>query len=199
MKLNKSFYLQQDVVQIAKDLLGKYLFTNFDGLITSGVICETEAYAGIDDKASHAFGDRRTQRTEIMYREGGIAYVYLCYGMYSLFNVVTNLSGIPHAVLIRGIIPADGIEIIKERCKRNNLQKYPVNGPGKLSKALGIHYSHTGMNLLGNQIWLEDRQLHICEKQINVSPRIGVDYAKEDAFLPYRFVLKNENEFKYLK
>jgi DNA-3-methyladenine glycosylase len=109
MKLNKAFYLRENVVQIAKDLLGKCLCTNFDGVITSGIITETEAYEGITDKASHAYGNRLTQRTEIMYREGGIAYVYLCYGMYSLFNVVTNNRGIPHAVLIRGIHPLEGL------------------------------------------------------------------------------------------
>ncbi len=191
MKLTKVFYLQEDVVQIAKDLLGKCLCTNFDGTITSGIITETEAYAGIADKASHAYGNRRTQRTEIMYQEGGIAYVYLCYGIYSLFNVVTNVSNIPHAVLIRGIQPVEGFEKIKERYQQKDLGKYLLNGPGKLTKALGIHYSHTAMGLQGNQIWIEDRQYVVKENNVIVSTRIGVDYAKEDALLPYRFLLKN--------
>ncbi len=190
MKLNKAYYLQENVVQIAKDLLGKCLCTNFDGVITTGIITETEAYEGITDKASHAFGNRLTKRTEIMYREGGIAYVYLCYGMYSLFNVVTNKIGIPHAVLIRGIQPLEGLEKMTDRYNQRDLQKYPINGPGKVTKALGIHYSNTGLDLQGNQIWIEDRHIQINKKNIMVSTRIGVGYAKEDALLPYRFVLK---------
>ncbi|MCX6231592.1 MAG: DNA-3-methyladenine glycosylase [Bacteroidetes bacterium] len=193
MILNKAFYLEQDVVKVAKDLLGKCLCTNFNGVLTSGIITETEAYAGITDKASHAYGNRRTKRTEIMYKEGGIAYVYLCYGMYSLFNVVTNAVDIPHAVLIRGIEAFDGIEKMKERCKQKDMNKYPVNGPGKLTKALGIHYSHTGIDLQANQIWIEDRNIIIKEKDIIKTTRIGIDYAKEDALLPYRFIIKFKN------
>ena len=189
MKLDKSFYLREDVVLIAKDLLGKYLFTNIGGVITGGIITETEAYEGITDKASHAFNNRRTQRTEIMFHEGGIAYIYLCYGMYSLFNVVTNVDGIPHAVLIRGIKPVDGIEEIKNRVKQNDLDKYHLDGPGKLTKALGIHYSNTGTDLNGDTIWLEDRNYKIDENNIIITKRVGVAYAKEDALLPYRFIL----------
>ena len=189
MKLDKSFYLREDVVKIAEELLGKYLFTNFEGVITGGIITETEAYEGITDKASHAYNDRRTARTEIMYQTGGIAYVYLCYGMYSLFNVVTNVEGVPHAVLIRGIKPVEGLEDIKKRVKQNNLNKYLLNGPGKLTKALGIHYSHTGTDLNSDTIWLEDRNYKINKKDIIITKRVGVDYAKEDALLPYRFIL----------
>ena len=188
MKLDKSFYLRENVVKIAEELLGKYLFTNFGGVITGGIITETEAYEGITDKASHAYNDKRTARTEIMYHEGGIAYVYLCYGMYSLFNVVTNVEGVPHAVLIRGIKPVEGLEEIKKRVKQNNLDKYLLNGPGKLTKALGIHYSHTGTDLNSNSIWLEDRNYKFNKKDIIITKRIGVDYAKEDAILPYRFI-----------
>ena len=191
MRLEKAFYLGDDVVQIARDLLGKYLYTNFDGSITAGIITETEAYAGITDKASHAYGDRRTLRTEIMYREGGIAYVYLCYGMYSLFNVVTNINGIPHAVLIRGIHLVEGLEKMKERYSQRKQNNYSVDGPGKLSKALGIHYSHSGIDLQGNQIWIEEKGVTVNQENIFVSKRIGVEYAKEDALLPYRFVLEN--------
>ena len=190
MKLPESFYVQQDVVQIAKDLLGKYLYTSIDGVLTSGIITETEAYAGITDKASHAYGDRRTPRTEVMYHQGGLAYIYLCYGMYSLFNVVTNVKGIPHAVLIRAMEPKDGIEAIKKRCNQSDLLRYPINGPGKLCKALGIHYSLSGTDLQGHQIWIEDKQLDVNEKNILISSRIGIAYAKEDALLPYRFILK---------
>jgi DNA-3-methyladenine glycosylase len=190
MKLEKSLYLQEDVVQIAKDLLGKYLFTYFEDKITAGIIIETEAYAGITDKASHAYANRYTKRTEIMYREGGIAYVYLCYGLYPLFNVVTNKTGIPHAVLIRGIEPIEGIEYIKERYIQKNQKGLIINGPGKLTKALGINCTHTGVDLNENQIWIEDKHLTINEEDIIITSRIGVSYAKEDALLPYRFILK---------
>jgi DNA-3-methyladenine glycosylase len=192
MKLEKDFYLQTDVVKIARDLLGKYLCTCFDGEITSGIITETEAYEGASDKASHAYGNRRTNRTEIMFKEGGIAYVYLCYGMYSLFNVVSNTADVPHAVLIRRIKAVDGIEKMKERYKQQDMKNFPLNGPGKLTKALGIHYSHSGIDLQSNQIWIEDRGTELNNKNIITTTRIGIAYAKEDALLPYRFLLNNQ-------
>lgn len=173
-------------MQVAKDLLGKYLFSNFDGGITAGIITETEAYEGVTDRASHAYGGRRTARTEVMYARGGVAYIYLCYGIHSLFNIVTNQEGIPHAVLIRGIEPVEGIEYMKKRLHKPALGKEPGTGPGKVSKLLGFHYSDTGTDLLGERIWLEDRGLYIGENIIK-GPRIGVDYAGEDALLPYRF------------
>lgn len=193
MLLPRSFYLHDDVVKIANDLLGKFLVTRINGVVTSGLICETEAYAGIADRASHAFGGRRTPRTEIMYARGGTAYVYLCYGIHSLFNVVTNHAGIPHAVLIRGIIPQDNIPAMLARA---GMQKLPPGGgigPGKVSKLLGIHYSHTGLDLVeivqneGDSIWIEDRNCVIPKVTILKGPRIGVDYAGTDATLPYRF------------
>src|SRR5688572_7863163 len=103
MKLKRDFYTREDVVLVAKELLGKVLCTKWNGKTTSGIITETEAYEGITDRASHAYRGRRTERTEIMYSEGGTAYVYLCYGMHHLFNVVTNKKDIPHAVLIRAV------------------------------------------------------------------------------------------------
>ena len=191
MLLSRSFYLRSDVVAISRELLGKYLCTCFDGEITSGMICETEAYAGIVDRASHAFGGRRTPRTEIMYRQGGAAYVYFCYGIHSLFNVVTNQQDIPHAILIRGIIPADGIETMLCRTGKKAITRDSGNGPGKVSKLLGIHYSHTGTDLTLNgvspAIWIEDRNVRVDPVTILTGPRIGVDYAGEDALLPYRF------------
>jgi DNA-3-methyladenine glycosylase len=193
--LGKSFYLNEDVVEVARLLLGKILVTSFYGKVTSGVIVETEAYAGITDKASHAYGGRFTKRNEVMYREGGIAYVYLCYGIHSLFNVVTNVSGIPHAVLVRGIVPVDGIDLMLKRT--NKLVVHPAIGigPGKVSKLLGIHHSHSGLSLVtgkigeGNsKIWIEDRR-EMLEGNIVAGKRIGVDYAGLDAFLPYHFRL----------
>jgi DNA-3-methyladenine glycosylase len=197
MELPLSFYRHTDVVTIARDLLGKSLFTAYNGVITGGIITETEAYAGVTDKASHAFGNRFTERTQIMYREGGCAYVYLCYGIHSLFNIVTNHEGIPHAVLIRGIHPTEGLSVMLERRDMKQAGKDFCKGPGKVSKALGIHYSHTGILLsktaaLDNEmkIWIEDNKYIVQEDEIIISPRIGVNYAGEDALLPYRFELK---------
>jgi len=192
MKLQRSFYTRQDVVQIAKDLIGKYIFTHFNGEITGGIIIETEAYEGITDRASHAYGGRRTARTEVMYADGGVAYVYLCYGMHSLFNIVTNIQGVPHAVLIRGIYPSVGKEMMKMRTQKPELVRGSGIGPGKVSKLLGIHYSHTGIDLLGDNIWLEDRGVAFNDA-ILAGTRIGVQYSDQDALLPYRFWVPEEN------
>jgi DNA-3-methyladenine glycosylase len=193
LKLPRSFYTRDDVVQIAKDLLGKVLVTRFDSTLTSGIITETEAYAGATDRASHAYGGRRTNRTEIMFRNGGTAYIYLCYGVHSLFNVVTSKKDIPHAVLIRALQPLDGKEKIIQRLKAKKLKADSLVGPGKLSKAMGIHFSATGLDLLDNIIWIEDRKFKVDAKQIIAGLRIGVDYAGDDALLPYRFVWNNYN------
>ena len=187
MKLQKDFYIREDVVLIAKELLGKVLITNFNGAISAGIITETEAYAGINDRASHAFGGRRTARTETMYATGGTAYVYLCYGIHHLFNVVTNKKDIPHSVLIRAIKPIEGMDVILKRRKQKEISNKLSSGPGTLSQALGIQTSHSGENLLGNKIWIEDRGINFSDKEIIKSPRIGVDYAGADALLPYRF------------
>jgi DNA-3-methyladenine glycosylase len=190
----KDFYTRSDVVSIARELLGKMLITQFDGKRSSGIITETEAYEGITDRASHAYLGRRSKRTEIMYRVGGTAYVYLCYGVHSLFNIVTNVENIPHAILIRGIIPVDGIDHMLDRTGKKELSKDLSNGPGKLTKALGIHYIHTGLDLTfkpgknsDSGIWLEDNGFWVNKNEIRVTPRVGVDYAGEDASLPYRF------------
>jgi len=179
------------VVQIAKELLGKVLVTRFDGLTTSGIIVETEAYAGAGDKASHAYGGRRTARTETMYRMGGVAYVYLCYGIHHLFNVVTNMEDIPHAVLIRAIEPIEGIDIMLERRGKSKLVPSLTAGPGAMSSALGIHTKHTGSRLSGGEIIIEDRGIVVKKKEIISGTRVGVAYAEEDAYLPYRFLIKD--------
>ncbi len=187
-KLPKDFYLQDDVVSLSKQLLGKVLFTKEGNTITAGIITETEAYAGTTDKASHAYGGRRTSRTETMYAMGGVSYVYLCYGLYSLFNVVSNQKDIPHAVLVRAIKPVEGIKTILERRKTEKLKKGLTTGPGKVAMALGINFrSHNTLDLTGSTIWIEERGIIIPEKIINIGQRIGVDYAGEDAKLPYRF------------
>lgn len=176
---------------VARDLLGKTICTRIGGKVTCGIITETEAYAGIVDKASHAFGGRRTARNEVMYGKGGFGYVYLCYGLHHLFNVVTNSADIPHAVLIRAIKPTVGIETILKRRKQKALAKNTSGGPGTVSQALGITTRLNGEDLTGRRIWLEDTGIKVTEKQIVSAPRIGVDYAGEHAKLPYRFILKD--------
>ncbi len=191
MKIEKEFYLIKNVEEIARLLLGKLLVTNFNKIRTSGIIVETEAYAGISDRASHAWNGRRTKRTEIMYREGGTAYVYLIYGIHALFNVVTNKADIPHAVLIRAIEPIDGIEKMLERRNIKSKSKRISGGPGLLSQAMGINRSHTGLSLLDNTIWIEHTDLKITPRQVAKGPRIGVDYAGEHALLQRRFWIKD--------
>jgi len=191
-KLTTDFYLRENVLEITNELIGKFLVTNFGGKTTSGMIIEAEAYNGTIDKASHAFNGRRTKRNEIMYAEGGISYVYLCYGIHHLFNIVTNKKDIPHAILVRAVIPTEGVTIILKRRNREAITKKTSNGPGTVSTALGVKTIHSGLSLSGNIIWLEDRGILFKKKDIVTSPRIGVDYAGEDAKLPYRYRL-NEN------
>jgi DNA-3-methyladenine glycosylase len=191
MKLNRSFYRRDNVLQIGKDLLGKYLFTRLNGdEITGGMIVETEAYMGAVDKAAHSYGNRRTNRTEIMYRRGGVAYVYLCYGIHSLFNVITNEKDIPEAVLVRAVKPTHGVETILKRRNKVKLQRNVAGGPGMLTKALGIDTDHDGLDLRGDEIWIEDLDFHVKERDIICSPRVGVDYAEEDAQNPWRYRIK---------
>jgi DNA-3-methyladenine glycosylase len=187
LKLPKSYYLQENVVDLARDLIGKVLVTKIDGCLTSGIISETEAYNGVVDRASHAYGGRRTGRTEVMFGRGGVSYVYLCYGIHNLFNIVTNVEGTPHAVLIRAIIPLKGKGAILDRRNAETFKKDLCVGPGKVSAALGIGLSHNALDLTGKTIWLQDDNIKVDQKKILVGPRIGVDYAEEDAKLPYRF------------
>ena len=191
-KLSAHFYENTDVACIAKALLGKELCTRINGHITSGIITETEAYNGIIDKASHAYGGKFTNRTKTMYSAGGTAYVYLCYGIHHLFNVVTNVAGVPHAVLIRNIKPIKGIDTMLERRNKKQFDKTFSTGPGTLSQALGITTNtHNGISLFGDEIWIEDNGVTIFDKDIKITPRIGIDYAGEDAKLPYRFLLQH--------
>ncbi len=185
------FYRQKNVCTVAKALLGKVLVSRFNNIETAGRIVETEAYNGAIDKASHAWGGRRTNRTEIMYAAGGVAYVYLCYGIHHLFNVVTNEEDIPHAILIRGIEPLNGIEHMLQRTGKLRLDNTLTRGPGNVSKALGIYTQHTGLNLQGDELYIADDGFKIKPSQIIATPRIGVDYAGKDALLPYRFIVKD--------
>lgn len=189
-KLPRSFYLRENVVEISRELLGKFLMTKFNGSVTGGMIVETEAYNGIEDRASHAYNGRRTKRTEIMYSIGGTAYVYLCYGIHHLFNIVTNKKEIPNAVLIRAIEPAEGIEQILKRRNKKEMKRDLCAGPGSTSQALGITTRYTGLDLLGNAIWVEDRGITLSKDTIHSSKRIGVDYAGEHAERLWRFTVK---------
>lgn len=189
-KVPLSFYQRKDVVKIAKELLGKIVVTNFEGKVTSGRIVETEAYAGIIDKASHSFAGRRTARNEHMYSAAGTAYIYICYGMHQMLNVVTNDKEIPDAILIRAVEPIEGIEIMLQRTGKAKADKTLTRGPGNVGKALGIFKHHSGLYLLDEEIFLLDDHKKIPEENIGNSKRIGVESAGADALLPYRFYVK---------
>lgn len=189
-KLPLDFYRRDNILIVAKELLGKVLVTRWNGVTTAGRIVEVEAYNGIIDKASHAFGGRRTDRTEIMYAAGGLAYVYLCYGIHYLFNVVTNKKEIPHAILVRALEPLIGIAEMQKRTGKKVLDNTLTKGPGNVSKALGIQKNVTGHSLLSKELFIADDGFAFNEKQIKKSPRIGVDYAGEDALLHYRYFIK---------
>jgi DNA-3-methyladenine glycosylase len=190
MKLPESFYLNSNVVEVARHLLGKYLYTCINGVITGGYIVETEAYNGAVDKASHAYGNRLTPRTQIMFAHGGIAYVYLCYGIHEMLNVVTSVEGQAHAVLIRAVNPTVGLD---EMLYRRNMAVVKPNitaGPGSVGKALGISRKLNGVSFQSDEMWIADEGLTFTDEQIAAVPRIGVAYAAEDALLPYRFYIK---------
>jgi DNA-3-methyladenine glycosylase len=187
MRLPREFYTSNDVVAISRDLLGKVLCTRLRSRVAKAVITETEAYAGVEDRASHAYGGRRTARTEPMYAEGGTAYVYLCYGIHHLFNVVAGEAGSPLAVLVRAGRPVQGADIMRRRRKRKVSPGALLAGPGCLSQALGITTRLTGASLLGERIWIEDHGLTLKAGDILVGARVGIDYAGDDAGRPYRF------------
>lgn len=187
-KLSNDFYLRSDVTEVARDLLGKILFTSIEGYRSAGRITEVEAYAGKHDRACHAHGGKMTPRNRIMYEQGGHAYVYLCYGIHHLFNVVTNTRGHADAVLIRAVEPLLGLERMKERRGLQKLESL-TSGPGKLSRAMGIHIGHNGLSLRDTQIWIEDNQSPAMH-DITATTRIGVGYAGEDALKPWRFYIK---------
>lgn len=193
MRLPQSFFEHEDVVDLAKKLLGKRIVTKFDGVITSGIITETEAYAGVVDRASHAYGGRLTERTKTMYESGGVSYVYLCYGIHHLFNFVTNKKGIPHAILLRAIQPEKGIKYMLQRRNKTKVDKTLCGGPGTVSQALGITTKNNGELLSGKKIWVEETEIVVKPEDITAGPRIGVDYAGKDAKLPYRFIFNRQD------
>jgi DNA-3-methyladenine glycosylase len=192
-KLPLSFYRRDDVLQVSRDLLGKLLVTKWQDVTTSGRIVECEAYAGEIDRASHAAGGRRTNRTEIMYAHGGVAYVYLCYGIHHLFNVVTNYKNVPHAILIRALEPLEGIDEMLMRTGKKHLDNTLTKGPGNVSKALGINTAHTGTSLLSRKLFIADDGFIFNKNEIGISPRIGVAYAGAHAAWDYRFYIKKNS------
>ena len=190
-KLPREFYTHTDVLAVARQLLGQILVvpTKSGGRV-SGMIVETEAYRGPEDRASHAYGGRRTRRTETMYRKGGTAYVYFVYGMYHQFNVVTCVPEIPHAVLIRALQPVEGIDLMRSR-RPGRSDVDLANGPGKLSIALAIDRSLDGADLLEDRVWIERGNRQISASSIARGPRIGIAYAGEWAEKPWRFWLRD--------
>ena len=187
MKLPLEFYCRNDVVQVSRELLGKVLYTELDGTVTAALITETEAYAGVSDRASHAHGGLRTRRTEPMFGPGGTAYVYLCYGIHHLFNVVVGDVDQPLAVLVRAGEPLIGIDRMLDRRNKTQLQAGLLSGPGCLAQGLGITTRLTGTSLVDGSIWIEDQDVPLPSHDIVSGPRVGIDYAGEDASLPYRF------------
>lgn len=187
-RLDGNFYANTDVCEVAKQLLGKVLVSTIDGWVTSGKIVETEAYS-YREKACHAYMNRNTNRTKVLFAEPGTSYVYLCYGIHKLLNVVTNVKGVAEAVLIRAVEPMEGLNHMLQR-RGFSAAGYPLtSGPGRLSQALGITLEQNKTNLFGHPIWIEDRNL--ISEPYESSPRIGVGYAKEDALLPWRFSIKD--------
>ena len=192
-KLPLSFYLRDDVVKIASELLGKVLVTTWNNEYTSGRIVETEAYAGQWDKASHA-SKGKTPRTSVIFEKGGTAYVYLCYGIHEMFNIVTNKQGVPHAILIRAVEPIGGIDIMLRRTGKKNFDESLARGPGNVGKAFGFHRRQSGHSLQSEELYIADDGYSVDKKLIVASPRIGVDYAGDDALLDYRLYIK-DNKF----
>jgi DNA-3-methyladenine glycosylase len=188
MKLPESFYLEPDVVKVAKNLLGKFLVTDLRGGLTSGMIVETEAYSW-RERGCHAYQGKKTNRNAVMFGPGGVSYVYLCYGMYELFNVVTNEDGVADAVLIRAIEPADGQDVMLNRYKAKSIKRI-TSGPGKLTKALGITRKHNFEHLTADKIWIEERGIEVKPSQRIASARIGLNFESPDALLPWRFTIK---------
>ncbi|NLX62811.1 MAG: DNA-3-methyladenine glycosylase [Tissierellia bacterium] len=195
MKLGREFYAR-DTITVAKELLGNVLVHQVDGVLLKGRIVETEAYLGIEDKAAHSYGGRRTDRIKVMYGPPGHAYVYLIYGMYYLFNIITAKEGVPEGVLIRALEPLENIDkMALNRFKKpyDKLSKYErqnlTNGPGKLTRAFKIDKELYGIDLCGDRLYVEEG----TNKDFNIveTTRIGIDYAEEAKYFPYRFYIEN--------
>lgn len=189
MKLTPDFYQGENTLQIAAALLGKYLYTNIDNKLTGGMIVETEAYLGPEDRGSHSWNNKRTPRNEMMFAAGGVAYMYICYGMHNMLNFVTGAEGSSHAVLIRALEPTRGIEIMRERRGIFNSDKRLCAGPGALCMALGLTKAHNGTSLLGDQIWVRDEGLVLTDEEITRTARVGMNFGGPFKEIPWRFYI----------
>lgn len=194
MKLPVTFYQSDDVVSLSAKLLGKHLFTRVDGQLTGGIIVETEAYRGPEDRGSHAYNHRRTARNETMYAQGGVVYMYICYGIHDMLNIVTGEEGNSHAILIRAAEPTVGLDTMRLRRGLENDDKRLCKGPGALAKAFGLKKIHNGFSLDGNEIWIEDKGNVIASEDIVARPRIGLNIEEPYRSIPWRFYIKG-NKF----
>ncbi|WP_207423363.1 DNA-3-methyladenine glycosylase [Desertivirga brevis] len=189
MKISNEFYQRENVVLIAAELLGKHLYTNIDGQLTAGIIVETEAYKGPEDLGSHAYNHRRTSRNEMMYAAGGVAYMYICYGIHDMLNIVTGAENSSHAVLIRALEPSEGVDIMRHRRKIYNDDTKLCKGPGALAKAMGLNKTHNGISLQGDEVWLEDKLIHVDKENVVAAPRIGLNISEPYKSIPWRFYI----------
>ena len=189
-KLPIDFYRQADVVSVARQLIGKLVYSNIGGEITGGIIVETEAYCGPHDRGSHAYNNKRTARNEMMYKAGGIAYMYICYGIHNMLNIVTGDEGMSHAALIRAIQPLTGLKVMRERRGIFNNDKRLCQGPGALAKSMGLLKLHNGTDLQGDLIWLADEAINYADGDIVASARVGMNFDGPYKTIPWRFYLK---------
>ncbi|MES3018894.1 MAG: DNA-3-methyladenine glycosylase [Bacteroidota bacterium] len=189
-KLPLEFYQQADVVSIARQMLGKHVYSRIDGKLTGGIIVETEAYRGPDDRGSHAYNDKRTPRNEMMYSAGGVAYMYICYGIHDMLNIVTGTEGMSHAALIRAIEPTEGLDIMRLRRGVFDQDRRLCQGPGALAKALGLSKLQNGADLLGNEIWLTDEGRNYTDDEIVFAARVGMNFDGPFKTIPWRFYVK---------
>ncbi|MET4083863.1 DNA-3-methyladenine glycosylase [Pedobacter sp. UYP30] len=193
MKLNDTFYKRDDTVEMAKELIGKFVYTNIDGEITGGMIVETEAYLGATDSGCHSFNNKKTPKNATMFNNGGVAYMYICYGIHDMLNIVAGAEGTAEAILIRAIEPTEGIDLMQIR-RGNVLLNRLAKGPGSLAKALGLNKTFDNISLLGDVLWIEDEAIKIVESDIVASPRIGLGCPEPYFSIPWRFFLKG-NKF----
>ncbi|MHB1176940.1 MAG: DNA-3-methyladenine glycosylase [Daejeonella sp.] len=189
-KLRAEFYQRANVVSIARELLGKHVYSQVNGEITGGIIVETEAYRGPDDMGSHAYNDKRTPRNEIMYRAGGVAYMYICYGIHDMLNIVTGSEGMSHAILIRAVEPRTGLDTMRRRRNIFDQDRRLCQGPGTLAKAMGLTKLHNGYDLQGDVIWLEDKNFNYKDEEVIASARIGMNFDGPYRTMPWRFYVK---------
>lgn len=192
-KLPLSFYQREDVVQIAHELLGKDLYTNIAGQLCGGTIIETEAYRGPDDRGSHAFNDRRTPRNEMMYQAGGCVYMYICYGIHDMLNIVSGMEGMSHAILIRALEPHTGIDIMRERRNIVSKDQRLCQGPGALAQAMGLKKTHNGIDLQEDMIWINETGITYSDDEIISSPRVGMNFEGAYKLIPWRFYVKGNS------